>query len=227
MLTSAPGRGRGRARRSRCRTPSRRRPRSRRFAGARGRPPKRGGAAPGASIARAAAPAPATRSRCSRISARSSAVGRRGSPPARPGRARAPSCGQEQPPGLVEQLVGGHPHAEPELGVVLEEGVGPGGAAPVGVGGPGRGRQVAPVDRGAAGGVGDQRRSPNSWREQLQVGRLAAAGAGAGELEQRLEELLLPRRCRSRPRAVVPGSVSKKSTVPRSRSSRSAAAAPC
>jgi hypothetical protein len=28
-------------------------------------------------------------------------------------------------------------------------------------------------------------RSPKSWVSQLEVGRLAAAGAGAGELEQR------------------------------------------
>ena len=32
-------------------------------------------------------------------------------------------------------------------------------------------------------------RSPNSWDKQLEIGRLAAAGAGAGELEQRFQEL--------------------------------------
>ena len=53
----------------------------------------------------------------------------------------------------------------------------------------GRGRQVAAVDRGAAGGVGDERAVAEELGEQLDVGRLAAAGAGAGELEERLEEL--------------------------------------
>ena len=35
-------------------------------------------------------------------------------------------------------------------------------------------------------------RSPNSWRQQLEIRRLAAAGAGAGELEQRLQQLRRP-----------------------------------
>ena len=85
--------------------------------------------------------------------------------------------------------VGGEPEAEPELGVVLEQGVRPRRAAPVGVGRPRRGRQVAAVDRRAAGGVGDHQPVAEQLREQLDVRRLTAAGAGAGELEQRLEEL--------------------------------------
>ena len=32
-------------------------------------------------------------------------------------------------------------------------------------------------------------RSPNSWRQKLEIRRFAAAGAGAGEFEQRFEEL--------------------------------------
>ena len=52
-----------------------------------------------------------------------------------------------------------------------------------------RGRQVAAVDRGAAGGVGDQRAVAEQLRHQLDVRRFAAAGAGAGELEQRLQQL--------------------------------------
>ena len=54
---------------------------------------------------------------------------------------------------------------------------------------PRRHRQVAAVDRRAAGGVGDLQAVAEQLRQQLEVGRLAAAGAGAGELEQRLEEL--------------------------------------
>ena len=53
----------------------------------------------------------------------------------------------------------------------------------------GRGGQVAAVDRRAAGGVGDHHAVAEELRQQLDVGRLAAAGAGAGELEQRLQEL--------------------------------------
>ena len=85
--------------------------------------------------------------------------------------------------------VGGEPEAEPELGVVLEERVRPGRAAAVGVGRPRRGRQVPAVDRRAPGRVGDHQPVAEQLREQLDVGRLAAARAGAGELEQRLQEL--------------------------------------
>ena len=86
-------------------------------------------------------------------------------------------------------LVGGEAQAQAELGIVLEQRVGPGRAAALGVRGPGRRRQVAAVDRRAAGGVGDLQAVAEQLREQLEVRRLAAAGAGAGELEQRLEEL--------------------------------------
>ena len=79
--------------------------------------------------------------------------------------------------------------AEAELGVVLEERIGPGGPAAVAVARVGRGRQVAAVDGGAARGVGDDRAVAEELGEQLDVGRLAAAGAGAGEFEERIEEL--------------------------------------
>ena len=85
--------------------------------------------------------------------------------------------------------VGGEPEPEPELGVVLEERVRPGWAAPVRVGRPGRGRQVAAVDRRAARRVRDHQPVAEELREQLQVGRLAAADACARELEERLQEL--------------------------------------
>ena len=54
---------------------------------------------------------------------------------------------------------------------------------------PRRHRQVAAVDRGAAGRVGDLQPVAEQLRQQLQVRRLAAARAGAGEGEQRLQEL--------------------------------------
>ena len=54
---------------------------------------------------------------------------------------------------------------------------------------PGGRRQVASVNRRAAGGIGDDGPIAEELGHQLQVGRLAAAGAGAGELEQRLEQL--------------------------------------
>ncbi len=47
------------------------------------------------------------------------------------------------------------------------------------------GGQVAAVDGGTAGGVGDQHPVAEHLGGQLDVGGLAAAGAGAGELEQR------------------------------------------
>ena len=53
--------------------------------------------------------------------------------------------------------VGGEAHAETELGVVLEERVGPGGTAAGAVLAIGRRRQVAAVDGGTAGGVGNLR----------------------------------------------------------------------
>ena len=53
----------------------------------------------------------------------------------------------------------------------------------------GSGGQVAAVDGGAAGGVGDERAVAEQLRHQLDVRGFAAAGAGAGELEQRLQQL--------------------------------------
>jgi hypothetical protein len=67
----------------------------------------------------------------------------------------------------------------------------PSGAAPIGVLGPWRGRQVAAVDRRAAGGIGDYRAVAEQLRDQFEIRSLAAARAGARELEQRLLDLLL------------------------------------
>src|SRR5262249_2832632 len=79
--------------------------------------------------------------------------------------------------------------AEAELRVVLEQRVRPRRSAAVAVGRVRRGREVAAVDRRAAGGVRDEEAIAEELRQQLQVRRLAAAGAGARVLEQRLQEL--------------------------------------
>ena len=97
----------------------------------------------------------------------------------------------EQLAGELLLLVNGDAEAEAEFGVVLEERVVPGRAASVLVLGVGRGGQVAAVDGGAAGGVAGDDAVAEELGEQLEVGRLAAAGAGAAELEERLHDLLL------------------------------------
>jgi hypothetical protein len=79
--------------------------------------------------------------------------------------------------------VGREPEAEPELGVVLEERVGPGGATAVVIHRPRRRRQVAAIDRRAPGRVRDHETVAEELREELDVRRLPAAGARARELE--------------------------------------------
>ena len=87
----------------------------------------------------------------------------------------------------VAHLAGGGGHTEAELSVVLEERVGPGGteaaAVVLAVGG---GRSRAAVDGGAARGVGHHHLLAEKLGDALQVRGLAAAGAGAAELKQRL-----------------------------------------
>ena len=80
-------------------------------------------------------------------------------------------------------------HAEAELGVVFEERVGPRRPAALRVLAVGRGGQVAAVDRRAAGGIGDVEPIAEELGEQLDVGRFAAARAGARELKERLQQL--------------------------------------
>ena len=70
-------------------------------------------------------------------------------------------------------------HAEPELGVVLEQRVVPRRPAALGVRRPRRGRQVGAVDRRAAGGVGHDHAVAEQLGDELEVRRLAAARAGA------------------------------------------------
>ena len=90
---------------------------------------------------------------------------------------------------LLSSLGGGEEHAVTELGIVLEEAVGPGGAVAVFVHGVGAGRGAAAVDGGAARGVRDQHPVAEELGNELDVGRFAAAGARAAELEQGLFEL--------------------------------------
>ena len=80
-------------------------------------------------------------------------------------------------------------HAEAEFGVVFEQRVRPGRAAAVLIDGVRRRGQVAAVNRGAAGGVGDVGAVAEELRHQLDVGRFAARGAGAGEFDERRHEL--------------------------------------
>jgi hypothetical protein len=85
--------------------------------------------------------------------------------------------------------VGPQSQPETEFGVVLEERVGPGRSSSRRVDGPRGGGQVATVDRGTPGGVGHDEAISEQLREQLEIRRLAASGAGAAELEQRLQRL--------------------------------------
>ncbi len=81
------------------------------------------------------------------------------------------------------------PHPEAVLGVVLEEGVTPGRTLTAAVDAVGHGREGPAVDGGAAGRVGDNHPVPEELGNEPHVGGLAAAGAGAGKLEERLQEL--------------------------------------
>ncbi len=91
----------------------------------------------------------------------------------------------------VQTLIEGHAHAQAKLGVIFEQRVGPCRAAPFGVLGPRCSGQVAAVDGRAAGGVGDDHAVAEELGHQLQIGRLTTAGASAGKLEQRLQELVV------------------------------------
>ncbi len=86
-------------------------------------------------------------------------------------------------------LIGRDPHPQTELGIVLEQGVGPGRSPALLVHRPGGGRQVAAVDGGAAGGVGHQQARAEQLGQQAYIRGLATTGTGAGELEQRLQVL--------------------------------------
>ena len=57
--------------------------------------------------------------------------------------------------GVLRLLIERESHAEAEFSIVFEEGIGPGRAAAIAVGGPGSRWQIATVDGGATGGVAD------------------------------------------------------------------------
>src|SRR5581483_5062124 len=90
---------------------------------------------------------------------------------------------------VLRLLVDRKPKAKSELGIILKERVRPRRPAALGILRPRRGGEIAAVDRGAAGGIGDQQPVTKELRQQLEVRRFTAAGAGAGELEQRPAEL--------------------------------------
>src|SRR5262249_40200258 len=95
----------------------------------------------------------------------------------------------EQLASVVRLPVQGQAHAETELGIVLEQRVGPRGTTSVRVRRPRRGRLTGTVDRRAAGGVRDDRAVTEELAHGLEVRSLATPRARAGELEQRFEEL--------------------------------------
>ena len=86
---------------------------------------------------------------------------------------------------LVERQV----HAEAELGVILKQAVCPGGAVPFIVDSIGDSGGGTAVDRAAAGSVRDDHSVTEQLGHQLDIGGFAAAGTGAGELKQGLQEL--------------------------------------
>ena len=90
---------------------------------------------------------------------------------------------------MVRLCIESEAHAQPEFGVVLEERVVPGRPATLGVHRPRGGGQVGAVDGRAASRVGHDHAVAEELADELEVRRLAASGAGAGELEEGFEHL--------------------------------------
>ena len=86
-------------------------------------------------------------------------------------------------------LVDRQPITEPEFRIVFEQRVRPCRPAAVGIFCPRRGRQIAAVDRGASGRIGDLQPVAEELRQHFEVRCLAATRAGAAEFKQRLKEL--------------------------------------
>src|SRR5690606_28480362 len=86
------------------------------------------------------------------------------------------------------QLVEPKAHAQPQLRGVLKQGVVPRRAAALLIGGVGCGGQVAAVDGGTPGGVGNQQPVPQELGQGADIGCFSATGAGAGKLKQGLEQ---------------------------------------
>ena len=80
-------------------------------------------------------------------------------------------------------------HTEAVFSGVFEQGVAPSGTEAVLIGAVGHGGSGAAPDGGTAGGVGDHHAFAEELGDELHVGGLAAAGAGAGEFQQGLAEL--------------------------------------
>src|SRR5262249_11215923 len=95
----------------------------------------------------------------------------------------------EEAPRILARGVDRAAEAEPELPAVLEGRVRPRGPAAVRVRRVRRRREIPSVDRGAAGRVRDERAVAEELRDELDVGRLAAARARPRVLEEGLEEL--------------------------------------
>jgi hypothetical protein len=86
-------------------------------------------------------------------------------------------------------LQGTQEHAVGKLGRVLEQRVAPGGAVAVFVDAVGHAGGRSAPDGRAAGGVADDHALAEQLGDEFGVRRFAAAGTGAGELEQGLAEL--------------------------------------
>src|SRR6266852_1615618 len=84
-------------------------------------------------------------------------------------------------------------NAEPqsEFSIVFKQRVRPRRPASLGILGPRRRRQIAAIDRGAAGGVGNHSTVSKELRHELQIRSFTAPGTCAGELEQGFLHLLL------------------------------------
>ena len=91
--------------------------------------------------------------------------------------------------GILTLFVEGQAHAQAKFGIILKEGVAPGRATSLAVIGPGCRGQVTAIDTGTAGGIGNDHPIPKELAHELEVGRLATAGAGPGKLKQRFQEL--------------------------------------
>ena len=79
----------------------------------------------------------------------------------------------------VAEFLDAHVHTQTELGVVLEERIGPCGALPLVVGAVRRRRSRTRINRGTARGVGHHHLLAEQLRNSLDIGSLAAACAGA------------------------------------------------
>ena len=73
---------------------------------------------------------------------------------------------------------------ETEFSVIFEDGIGPGRTIPLAVYRIGRGRQIAAIDRGTAGRVGDGEMVAEKLRQKFDIGRFTAATTRPGVFEQ-------------------------------------------